>query len=75
MHFTDDPIIYHIERSADFPDAETLIIPLMRIGIIGLPIRAGPGADWLLVSYQFLDHIPLFRRLSGAQLVVIAPAP
>ena len=34
--------VYVLVGSADFPDPETLMIPLIQVGIHGLPIRDGP---------------------------------
>ena len=59
MNFTDRMTIYKLIGSHDVPDSETLTIPLMRMQIIGLPVRNNGGEDWVLLTYQNLDDVVL----------------
>ena len=52
--------MYRLHGSAAFPDAETLVIPLMRLQIIGVPMRSHDDQDWLFVSWQNLDGLTLY---------------
>ena len=60
MGFTDRLSVYRLHGSAAFPDAETLVIPLMRQQLIGVPMRSNADQDWLFLSWQNLDGLTLF---------------
>ena len=55
FRFTDRLSIYHVVGPAEIPDAESLLIPLLRQQIHGTPMRMGEGDDWMLLTWQTLD--------------------
>ena len=57
MRFTEQVSIYRLAGSAGVPDAESLLIPLMRAQIIGTPMRMHDGDDWLFMTWQNLDNM------------------
>ena len=59
MGFTERLSIYCLHGSADCPDAESLVIPLMQLQIIGVPMRSHAGQDWFFLSWQNLNGITL----------------
>ena len=57
FRFSDQMSIYRLVGSAVIPDAESLLIPMLRFQIHGTPMRMGPADDWLLLTWQNLDGI------------------
>ena len=59
MNFTDRLSVYVLVGSQPCPDAETLAIPLMRMQLIGVPMRNHDGEDWMFMTWQNLDYLVL----------------
>ena len=59
MNFTDRMRVYKLTGSAVFPDAESLMIPLMRQQFICMPMRVHQSEDWTVISYQDLTNMYL----------------
>ena len=57
MNFGETLQLYVIEGSAVCPDACSLLIPLMRQGLHGTPLRHVQTTDWLFLSYQNIDGV------------------
>ena len=63
MGFTDRLSMYRLHGSAAFPDAETLVITLTRLQMIGVPMRSNADQDWLFLSWQNLDGLTLYLNM------------
>ena len=59
MGFTDRLSMYRLHGSAAFPDAETLVIPLMGLQIIGVPMRSHAGQGRLFFPWQNMNGLTL----------------
>ena len=57
LNFTEHLSLYVLVGSQPCPDAETLVIPLMQMQIVGVPFRNHDGEDWMFMSWQDLDYV------------------
>ena len=74
MNFTQRLSIYWLVGSQPCPDAESLIIPLMRMQVIGMPFRNHCGEDWLFMTWQNLDDVvmPDFPEMLGCHFILLS---
>ena len=72
MQFGERLNVYVIEGSVLVPDPETVLIPLMRQGYHGTPLRQNQYTDWLFLSYQNLDGIQSRWTDPGPTVTIIS---
>ena len=74
MNFTERLSIYVLVGSQPCPDAESLIIPLMRMQFIGMPFRNHVDEDWMFMTWQNLDDVrlPSFIGMPGCYFLLVS---